>query len=73
VLLPSDTHREPITSITPVLPPFVTYLLALPRNILVFQVYSPSPRYGFYNFEILCSFLSFCGRVTKLGKIVKSN
>jgi hypothetical protein len=27
VLLPSDTHREPITSITIVLLPFVTYLL----------------------------------------------
>jgi hypothetical protein len=31
VLLPSDTHRKPITSITAVLLPFVTYLLALPR------------------------------------------
>jgi hypothetical protein len=32
VLLPSDTYREPITSITGVLLPFVTYLLTLPRN-----------------------------------------
>jgi hypothetical protein len=31
VLLPSDTHRKPITSITAVLLPFVTYLLTLPR------------------------------------------
>jgi hypothetical protein len=29
VLLPSDTHRKPITSITAVLLPFVTYLLNL--------------------------------------------
>jgi hypothetical protein len=29
-LLPSDTHRNPITSITVVLLPFVTYLLTLP-------------------------------------------
>jgi hypothetical protein len=31
VLLPSDTHRKPITTITAVLLPFVTYLLTLPR------------------------------------------
>jgi hypothetical protein len=31
VLLPSETHRKPITSITAVLLPFVTYLLTLPR------------------------------------------
>jgi hypothetical protein len=31
VLLPSDTHRKPITSITAVLLPFVTHLLTLPR------------------------------------------
>jgi hypothetical protein len=31
VLLPSDTHRKPIPSITAVLLPFVTYLLTLPR------------------------------------------
>jgi hypothetical protein len=30
VLLPSDTHRKPITSITAVLLPFVSYLLTLP-------------------------------------------
>jgi hypothetical protein len=30
MLLPSDTHRKPITSITTVLLPFVTYLLTLP-------------------------------------------
>jgi hypothetical protein len=30
VLLPSDTHRKPITSITAVLLPSVTYLLTLP-------------------------------------------
>jgi hypothetical protein len=32
VLLPSDTHRKPITSIRAVLHPFVTYLLTLPRQ-----------------------------------------
>jgi hypothetical protein len=31
VLLPSDTHRKPMTSITAVLLPAVTYLLTLPR------------------------------------------
>jgi hypothetical protein len=30
VLLPSDTHRKAIMSITAVLLPFVTYLLTLP-------------------------------------------
>jgi hypothetical protein len=30
VLLPSDTHRKPLTFITAVLLPFVTYLLTLP-------------------------------------------
>jgi hypothetical protein len=33
VLLPSDTHRKPITSITVVLLQFVTYLLTLPRKL----------------------------------------
>jgi hypothetical protein len=33
VLLPSDTHRKPITSMTDDLLPFVTYLLILTRNI----------------------------------------
>jgi hypothetical protein len=33
VLLPSDTYRKPITSITAVSFPFVTYLLTLPRMI----------------------------------------
>jgi hypothetical protein len=32
VLLPSDTHRKPITSITAVLLPFVAYLLTLSRT-----------------------------------------
>jgi hypothetical protein len=32
VLLPSETHRKPITSITAVLLPFVTNLLTLPRK-----------------------------------------
>jgi hypothetical protein len=32
VLLPSDTLRKPITSITAVLLPFVTYLLTLPHS-----------------------------------------
>jgi hypothetical protein len=33
VLLPSDTYRKPITSITSFLLPFVTYLLTLLRSI----------------------------------------
>jgi hypothetical protein len=33
VLLPSDTHRTPITSITVVLLKFVTYLLTLPGKM----------------------------------------
>jgi hypothetical protein len=33
MLLPSDTQRKPITSITAVLLPFVTYLLTFPRII----------------------------------------
>jgi hypothetical protein len=33
VLLPSDTHRKPIMSITAVLQPYVTYLLTLARMI----------------------------------------
>jgi hypothetical protein len=32
LLLPSDTHRTPLTTITAVLPPFVTYLLTRPRS-----------------------------------------
>jgi hypothetical protein len=32
VLLPTDTHRKPIASITAVLLPFVAYLLSLPRT-----------------------------------------
>jgi hypothetical protein len=31
-LLPGDTHRKPVTSITAVLLPFVTYLLTLLRK-----------------------------------------
>jgi hypothetical protein len=37
VLLPSDTHRKTITSITAVLLPFLTYLLTLPRTIRVMK------------------------------------
>jgi hypothetical protein len=36
MLLPSDTHRKPVTSITDVLLPFVTYLPSLPRTFLEF-------------------------------------
>jgi hypothetical protein len=36
VLLPSDTHRKPLTYTTAVLLPFVTYLLTLPRIITTF-------------------------------------
>jgi hypothetical protein len=32
VLLPSEAYRNPITFITTVLLPFVTYLLTLPRR-----------------------------------------
>jgi hypothetical protein len=35
VLLPSDTRRKPITSITSVLLPFVTYVLTLPCSSCV--------------------------------------
>jgi hypothetical protein len=38
VLLPSDANRKPITSITSVLLPFVSYLLTLPR-ILAFALH----------------------------------
>jgi hypothetical protein len=31
---PSDTHRKPITAITAVLLPFVSYLLTLPRTTI---------------------------------------
>jgi hypothetical protein len=34
VLLPSDIYRKPTTSVTGVLLPFVTYLLALSRTTL---------------------------------------
>jgi hypothetical protein len=33
--VPSDTHKKPITSITAVLLPSVTYLLTLPRTYLL--------------------------------------
>jgi hypothetical protein len=39
VLLPSDTHGKPITSITAFLLPLVTYLLTLPR--VVYFLLSP--------------------------------
>jgi hypothetical protein len=39
VLLPSDTHRKPIMFITPVTPPFVTYLLTLPRLLWISKWY----------------------------------
>jgi hypothetical protein len=38
VLLPSDTYRKPMTSITAVLLPFVTYLLTLLRKRAVMDV-----------------------------------
>jgi hypothetical protein len=40
VLLPSDTHIKPITSITAVLLPFVTYLLTLPCTRVLFRTVS---------------------------------
>jgi hypothetical protein len=42
VQLPSNTRRKPITSITAVLVPFMTYLLILPRT---FGSYSQLLRY----------------------------
>jgi hypothetical protein len=42
VLLPSDTHRKPITSITAVLLPLVTYLLTLPRTTDYCTCWDPS-------------------------------
>jgi hypothetical protein len=39
VLLPSDTHIKPITSITAVLLPFVTYLLTLPHIFLKWNLF----------------------------------
>jgi hypothetical protein len=45
-MLPSNTHRKPIPSITAVLLPFVTYLLTLPRMYLliyVIYVFLPTP------------------------------
>jgi hypothetical protein len=33
VLLPSDTYRKPVTSITTILLPFVTYLMTFPRTL----------------------------------------
>jgi hypothetical protein len=40
VLLPSDTHRKPIMSITAILLPFVTYLLTIINRI---AQYGPQP------------------------------
>jgi hypothetical protein len=34
VLLPSDSHRKPITSLTVVLLPFMAYLLTVPGTTL---------------------------------------
>jgi hypothetical protein len=39
VLLPSDTHTKPITSITAVLLPLVTYILTLSGNKSDFDIY----------------------------------
>jgi hypothetical protein len=36
MLLPSDTHREPIMPITAVLLPSVTYLLTFPHMLLIY-------------------------------------
>jgi hypothetical protein len=38
VVLPSDTHRKHVISITAVLLPFVTYLLTLPRIYLAWRL-----------------------------------
>jgi hypothetical protein len=38
VLLPTDTDIKPVTSITALLFPFVTYLLTLPRRYLIVRV-----------------------------------
>jgi hypothetical protein len=39
VLIPTDTHRKPITSITALLLPFMSYLLILRRIINLCKVY----------------------------------
>jgi hypothetical protein len=40
VLLPNDTYRKPITSITAVLLPFETYLLTLSHTFKLFKKFS---------------------------------
>jgi hypothetical protein len=49
VLLPTDTHRKHITSITAVLLPFVTYLLTLPRSRFLREVSTHLPGYEEHN------------------------
>jgi hypothetical protein len=45
VLLPSDTHIKPITTITAVLLPFLTYLLTLPRTCTAAQKFLACQEY----------------------------
>jgi hypothetical protein len=56
VLLPSDTHRKPITSIAAVLLPFVTYLLTLPHT----------PYYLYVGYLAYNLFVCFLGPFTTL-------
>jgi hypothetical protein len=58
VLLPSDTHRNPITSITVVFLPFVTYLVTLPRTRC-----TPEQSTGLPNWAIFSLFLFPLARV----------
>jgi hypothetical protein len=61
VLLPSDTHRKPITSITLVLLQFVTYLLTLPLSIKKVVVLTGTRKkncsgaFFFFGIILLCS------------------
>jgi hypothetical protein len=54
-MLPSDTYRKPVTSITAVLLPFVTFLLTLPCNMtsLTKSCFLTKRRSRFVEFDIL--------------------
>jgi hypothetical protein len=59
VLLPSDKHRKPITSITAALLPFVTYLLTVPRTSNSSTIANAHSRIHYsthWVFEVSCVF-----------------
>jgi hypothetical protein len=64
VLLPSDTYRKPITSITTVLLPFVTYLLTLPC-ITQFGFVIPTSPY-IYNILFTLELLFYHEEISKI-------